>query len=387
VLRPSGPANLAPADLTVALAIGACALWFTAARRVLRFPYAAGITLFLIGGALGGIAGPVPGKAVLALIQDVVLIVWCWAVVNVCGDSVRRLRVLLGTWAYSSVAWATLLMLGVVARQHWLTGQTLAEGSRTSLTLGDPNFAANYFFVGMMVVWAVGRPRHRLWRLLSYGVLLTAIGSTGSNSGMVAIIVGVTVAVVAGLQYRRGTIAATAAFACIAVAGVIVLPHVHLRDLQQKAHGSSVAFIRDGFGHSSESVYSRSRLLHQSAGLYRDGGILGAGPASTKVRLRHEQAPYVKEAHDDYFAALIERGAIGLAGLLLLVASVAWRMASALRARRRGGEFGPILHPHAIAGAVAGTLVGASTVELLHVRHVWALFAVVAAIPLGRRSS
>jgi predicted MFS family arabinose efflux permease len=35
-------------------------------------------------------------------------------------------------------------------------------------------------------------------------------------------------------------------------------------------------------------------------------------------------------------------------------------------------------------GAAAGTLIGGTVYELLHVRHIWALYAVVAAASLWR---
>jgi len=46
-----------------------------------------------------------------------------------------------------------------------------------------------------------------------------------------------------------------------------------------------------------------------------------------------------------------------------------------------------VVRPNALAGALAGTLVAMTVYELLHVRHVWTLFAVVAAVSIwGRRT-
>jgi hypothetical protein len=98
------------------------------------------------------------------------------------------------------------------------------------------------------------------------------------------------------------------------------------------------------------------------------------------------QAPYVKEAHDDYFAALIERGLIGAFGVVLLLSSVAIRTACLGGGRLTGGYHRVLACPHALAGAVAGTLAAETVYELLHVRHVWALFGFVAAVYMwGRR--
>ena len=113
--------------------------------------------------------------------------------------------------------------------------------------------------------------------------------------------------------------------------------------------------------------------------------MLGEGPVSTKPRLEREQAPFVKEAHDDYFSALIERGALGFVALLMLITTVVFRGWAAATPRAAFAGAGAILHPNALLGALVGTLVAATVYELLHVRHVWALFGLVAALTLWRR--
>ena len=88
----------------------------------------------------------------------------------------------------------------------------------------------------------------------------------------------------------------------------------------------------------------------------------------------------MKEAHNDYFAALTERGPIGLFGLFLLISSIALRARILATSRLRPDFAAVIVHPGAILGALVGTLLASAVYELLHVRHVWALFAFVAAI-------
>jgi O-antigen ligase len=87
--------------------------------------------------------------------------------------------------------------------------------------------------------------------------------------------------------------------------------------------------------------------------------------------------PYPKEAHDDYFAALLERGIVGALGLVILISGMLVRTGSLLR---RGAEplGGVLRNPQALAAGVAGTMTTMAVYELLHVRHVWALFALVA---------
>jgi hypothetical protein len=376
---PEGPANIAPNVGFIAVAIGMCLLWGSSVGFRFRFPYVVPVTLILVGGAAAALVGPVPRTGFVALVQDLVLIVWCWAVVNI-SHSAANLRLLLATWAYSSVGWAIVGFVGLATGSSLLTGEIERQGTRLQLTLNDPSYTANYFFISMMIVWATQRPRHRLVRYVAYGLFLGAIAATGSNSGIVAVVVGTAVAAVLALYRRYGIAPAVAASAFLVLAAVAVTSTVSLSSIQASAAGSRYAFVRQGLGRSPESAGQRQSLLQESVQLYQRGSPLGEGPVSTKPRLRREQAPLIKEAHDDYLAALIERGPIGFVGVLLLVFGLAARALFATRVRLADGFAATVRRPNALMGAVAGTLVAGVVYELLHVRHVWTLFAFVAAV-------
>ena len=378
---PQGPANAAPNDAALALAVGACLFWAGTAGFRCRFPYVIPVTVGLIGGAVGALVGPVPMKGMTALIQDVWLIVWCWTVVNV-SHSPRNLRVLLQTWAYSGICWAILAFVGLATGSTLLTGQIPRQGSRVQITLNDPSYAANYFFITLMIIWATQRPRRRGVRLAAYALLVAAIATTGSNSGLVGLSVGTIVATALGAYRRFGLVPAVTTLAFIVLGGSLVASSVSLQSIQARAHDSRYGFVRDGIGRSPQSAGQRQMLLHESIQLYEQGNPLGEGPVSTKPRLDKEMVALVKEAHDDYFAVLIERGPIGFVGILLLVASLGLRSVSSIKSKLTHGFGDVVVRPNALAGALAGTLVAMTVYELLHVRHVWTLFAVVAAVSI-----
>jgi len=340
------------------------------------------MALFIAGGALGALAGPVPGAGLTAIFQDMILLAWCWTVINIASEA-QRLKVLLAAWVYSSIAWATLLFIGLGAGITFLSGQTAREGSRTALTFGDPNVSANYYVISIMLLWATGRPRSRFWRLAAWGLLLAALLSTGSNSGMVSIVTATAVAVVVGVHRRAGVVPALAVSAFIVLGGFLLATNLSVKSIQQKA--SHYAFTRDGLGRGEVSVGQRGTLLRESIGLYRDGSPLGAGPVSTKSRLSAEMAPFVKEAHNDYLASLTERGVIGAVGLILLMTGVFVRAVSVAKIRLSPAFAAIVIKPNAIVGAVAGTMVTETVYELLHVRHVWTLFAILAGLALWGR--
>ena len=376
---PAGPANIAPVDGVIALALAASCLWAGATARRLRFPYGLSVAVFVVGGALGALAGPVPTRSTIALVQDLALLAWCWAVVNI-SRSPKALKILLTTWAYSSIVWVAVLFTGLAAGSAALTGRVAREGSRTALTFADPNVSANYYVLSIMIIWAVQRPQRMPLRLAAYTLLLAAIATSGSNSGALSLVTACAVASIAGIYRRGGAVPAITALTVLVLAGYFTASNIHLKDITERAHNSRYAFVRDWIGRGEVSTSERDTLLHESIALYFAGGPLGQGPVSTKPRLQRDLAPFVKEAHDDYLAALVERGALGFIGLFLLVCALLARARCVAATRLSTAFAAVVIRPNALAGAVAGTLVAGTTYELLHVRHVWALFAFLAAI-------
>jgi O-antigen ligase len=340
--------------------------------------------LFVAGGALGALNGPVPDAGITALTQDLILLAWCWVVANMC-KSAQTLGLLLKAWAYSSILAAGLMFIGLATGSSALSGQTAKEASRTMLTFGDPNVAANYFFISIMIIWASRCPRSRLCRVGAYGLLIGALLTTGSNSGLVSIIVGATVAAVVAVYRRAGIVPAATTLAFVVLAGYSVASNLNFKSIEASAQTSRYAFVRDGIGREETSVAQRTSILQESIRLYGAGGPLGAGPASTKPRLQAEEAPFVKEAHNDYLAALTERGVVGSLGLVLLLACIALRALSPVTGRPTRQFASVVAKPNALVGAIAGTAVAMGVNELLHARHVWTLFALVAAFSLWGR--
>jgi O-antigen ligase len=277
-----------------------------------------------------------------------------------------------------------LLFVGLATGTSVLTGRAARDGSRTMLTFGDPNVCANYFFISIMVIWASGRPRRWSVRVGAYAVLTSALVTTGSNSGLISLAVGVVVAALLGIYRRNGIVPAVTMLMFISLGAYLVLANVNLTRIQERTQASRYAIVRDGIGRGQTSVAQRTSILNESIHLYRTGGPLGAGPVSTEARLRAEQAPFVKEAHDDYLAALTERGLLGLVGLALLIMSVAFR--SLLGATKPLGSASLAMpRPNAVAGAIAGTFCAMAVLELLHARQVWTLFAIVALLSVWSR--
>jgi hypothetical protein len=381
VLQPIGPGHTAPVDPLIALTIGAWLLWASFVGTPQRLPYALSVAILMVGGALGALVGPVPTAGLLALVQDFALLLWCAAIANLCR-SPANLRVLLHTWVWSAIAWVLLLFIAVLTGNNALAGVTARQGSRVSLTFGDPNVAANYFFISIMIIWAIRLPRHRSLRLLTTAMLLIAMVMTGSNGGLVSVLTGTGIAVVVATARRFSLIQAVAT-ACgflllIFTASLVIHPQA----IVEWAHSSDYAILRDSIGRGTKSASDRETIISQSIPLLYRGGLLGQGPVSTKPRLQADQAPFVKEAHDDYLAALSERGVIGTVGLLLLVCSLLVRTWAVVTLPLTPEVAAVMRWPPALAGMVIGVLVEGLSYEVMHFRHVWALFGIIAALSI-----
>ena len=379
LLRPNGPGNTSVPDVPIALSILAALVWAGVTGQELRLPYALAVGFTMLGGAVASIAGPLPGNGLLAVVQDLFLLAWCGVIVNVARQA-DAFRWLMRAWAWSAVGWALILIGAVATGNLALAGITDRTGVRASLTFGDPNYAASYFFVAFMIVLAAQIPRRRILRIGACGILLAALALTGSNGGILSCAVG-TAVVMVGFVAKRWGRTQLLAVVCIAGAiGIVGLMVVQTLPIEDWANATGVPLLRDSIGRSSQSAQEREWLVQETLGLFAQGVPWGLGPNTTKPLLQYQLAPYAYQTHDDYIEAIVERGVLGAIGLLLLIGSLlvrTWTMVT-MPMRR---EFAAVIPNRApLVGAALGLAVSASYYQILHFRHVWTFFAVIAAL-------
>lgn len=374
LLRPSGPGNSSLVDVFTLASLISAAVWLGASGIRLRAPYVIPLALLMAGGLLAGLTGPLPGTALLAVAQDLVLVAWLIAVVNVAGrPGVAGL--LVRVWAIAAPCAALVFVvasqLGIAA----LEGIYANEGPRESFTFGDPNYAGTYFVVSIFVVHASSRPRHRLLRVASYGLLVWALLLTSSNGGFLELLIGVAFLAVVALHRSHGTVPATGLAAILAAVVVLAVTVVPVSTIQAWARASDQPVLVNTIGRSNNSSDQRAELISESMQLYRDSSGLGIGPGATKPLLTARSYPYAKEAHDDYLASLVERGPLGAFGLIALVLSAVVRCRHVVRLPRP--SIG-IARPAGLVAALLGMAVSATYYEVLHFRFLYVLLALIA---------
>jgi O-antigen/teichoic acid export membrane protein len=390
LLVPAGPGNTAPADVFLAFAVIVAILWFSARSHVLRFPYVLPVGLSVLAGALASTVAYAGayisvGGGLITLLQDVFLLAWAVSIANI-GRTPALLRTITRAWAISTPVWAAVMIIGVLAHISLLSGETPRDGVRAAFTLGDPNLAANYFVCSLLVLRATRYPRRRLIRWICCALIVTAVVFTGSNGGALVLIVTAVLGCVFRMAKRRGAVPAVIVATLLALGTGLIAPHVHVQDIVAKAQASS-QLARDSIGRQAESSGSRSTILAETGKLFLyDDNPIGLGPGGTKGAFSRHQFSYVKMAHDDYAAALVERGVLGgfaLVLLLLIVGTRCRRIAS----RPLRPEYEDVVpRPELLGAAVIGMFISATLYQVLHFRHLWALLGVIAALDLYGRA-
>jgi hypothetical protein len=383
---PIGPGNTTPADAALVLAVVVSLLWVGSTRQQFHLPYVIPVGMMIGAGLLAALMGAFPAAGALAVIQDAFLLAWCAAIANVVRQP-SAFKVLVRTWSWSAIGWAVLLAAAVALGQKGLAGIDPNQGARAALTFGDENTAALYFVVSLMVVLAAGVPRNPLARVAAAGVIVYAVALTGSLSGLLALVVCLVVGGFLLVLRRRGPAAALTALIVFVLLGLGVVKAVGGSRIFREAKTSQSSLLHYSLGREADSRSEREVLTRETTRLYLTGGIIGRGPASTQLTLRSIQAPYPKEAHDDWIAALVERGVIGAAGLLALAFVIGLR-AGVLVRRRLASAYEAIL-PFApfLAAALVSLIPFSLTHEILHERTLWTLLGCLAGLSLFGRAA
>jgi hypothetical protein len=385
ILRPAGPGNTGFVDLALVVAMLLAAVWASVRGHPLHLPYALPVVLTVFAGSLAAATAGSGRHTLLALAQDVFVFAWSAAVATI-GQDRPALDAFCRAWAYSATAWAALLLFAELAGLNWLSGINARDGIRASLTLGDPNLAADYFICGLFVMRAARRPRNAVLRFLACLLVVVAIVLTLSNGGFLALLVATALGVLFSVARKRGVVVAVAAGGILALGGVTALATIDVHGWLTRAEEAS-PLVHDSLGRQAESSGSREMLASEGFALLLRGSLLGVGPGNTESTLRAQQAPYVKEAHDDYLAAAIERGPVGVVALILLGVAVAVRSRRISAPDGLAPEYREVVpRPELLAAAAVAVAISAMFYEVLHFRHVWALFGLIAALELtGRR--
>jgi O-antigen ligase len=383
-LAPAGPGNTALADLGISLCIVLALLWSVREKLPVKVPYLAGVAGLLLGGAFAAYLAQAPVGVGVVLAQDVLLIAWSTALA-LGRHNPAVVAAVTRAWCRTAAIYSGVMAAAYLLGIDALSGVSAKDGVRASYTFGDPNLAGNYLVVSLFLMAACKCPRSPGVRRIAYVLVLAAIGFTGSNGAMLTLLVGLVLSVAVTRYRRHGSLAGLTTLAASAlVAGLVfavVMPRFDPDQVREVAAGG-VPLLRDSFGRSGGSTSERATIVQEGTDLFLRSDATGLGPARTKATLAANQAPYVKEAHNDYLATLLERGLIGGIGLLILGIAVFGRCIRLVVGTlpKPYAELVPRAWLLAVIGPVMATAAG--FYEVLHFRHLWTWLGLIAALVL-----
>jgi O-antigen ligase len=396
LLVPRGPGNSSPADLFAAgfILLTLLALLQRGRRLEVPAPYALG--LLLAGSLLGLALGGPTAVGVLTLVVDLYLALLLVAVVNHLRGDLPALRLVLVVWTVAALAWAVLLLS---AHYRFLPAeltrvlQVTAGANRSAGPAGNnPNLAGSYLMVSFFVLLASSWPRRRplrVARMLAGGVLLLALFATGSLGGLLGLAAGCA-AVVIGAYLRSGRsrqevqalagaalLAGSLVLACLLI--VAGLPRAGLADVHAVSERAESGILQQTLGRAGDSLAGRLALWSSAVDRAGPRALVGVGPGEAKGELQistgslnRDGTPELKSLHNDYLAFAVERGLLGLAGLLALYAVLLHRAIGLMVVGTWRG-----IGMAGLGAAAVGNAADSFFHEILHFRHAVVLFALV----------
>ncbi|MEU9839475.1 O-antigen ligase family protein [Actinomadura sp. NPDC048032] len=383
---PPGPGNTGLPDLALVGLIATTLMWAGTRGHPVRWPFLVPTLMTIIA---GGVAAIVNEAGALTLLKDMFVLLWAVSLANL-GRDPALLRVALRAFVWIGTSYAAVMIVGFVLGIEALSGKQI-DGERAMFTFGDANYASNWFICVYFVARATRYPGVRGKRWAVCGILLAAEILTGSNGGLLALCVAVLLGHLFRLV-REGRAHHAIAVGLFAVfvggAGVAVVTQVDVQPYLDQASQAS-PILRDSIGRTTgESTNSRGTVLATTLQMIDDQTHpWGIGPGQTERQMLVRQETYVREAHNDYVAAVLERGFLGGVALIALVFVLLLKCVRIARRDALTGEYARLVpRPELFGALVAVFLVSGLFYETLHYRHGWAIFGLIAALDLfGRR--
>jgi len=391
VLVPPGPGRTAWLDPLNLIALGAFAGSIALSRRNVQVPFAGPVILMSLGSLVATANAANAGAAILTLLQDAYLYVWFVMLVAVLRErgDLRALRV---AWVFTGSVVAVIGLVGVARHGGDSIGAILnPKGFRAMGTFDQPDELADYLAMSVFIAISLTGRVTRLFAALAIALMLAAMAATKANGGLISLAGGLVAwsivrAWAAGVT-PAGWIGASLVGASAAVVAIWLV-------LGLGVGGSEIGKIETGsfLGRMSHSSEGREKIWQALLKRYRKSP-LGIGPGNSRwqtVTIEERERPIAghldtydsgadpflsKEAHNDYFAYLVERGPLALAGMLMMRWQAFRRILGAGRSRAISGGL-----TAALFGAWVASCLNANTIETLHFRHVWLFLAMVCAL-------
>ncbi len=361
------PQNLTSGDFWNILLLPVCWLYLIYMRRPIRFPYALGMWFIFLGSFIGTFSSYDPLASIIFITKEVYLYVWFVTLVAVFASLEPGLvRRILLVWLAVAVLHGVLLV-AEFALPNFYTFMLSFIGSigvvwsrfigRPAGLFEDPVWAALFQMMGFVPL-LLGGLRRELSLLLGMVLLLSILAT--ASLGPFTSVLGASVVAVLLLLLMGGHLkflvwlAAVLTFA----AGLFLFTLSLFPDVQASLQHLTI----DRAAHSANE-----RFFLWGGGtevLFSSKAILGVGPNNYRDFLEN------KTLHNDALEFGVERGMIGLLGLLLLGSEA---LNSAVKILLNQIKSGDTARPSGVIflAMLFGVLLESNTHQIFHFRAVW----------------
>jgi O-antigen ligase len=305
------PSNLSLVDFWNMLFLPVCWLYLIQVRQAVRFPYAFAIWLIFLGSFISTLFAWDQLASIIVIVKELYLYVWCVTLTAVFASlEIGLLRRVLVAWTAVAVLHGAFLVAEFVSPNFY--GSMIATlGSVGKVYIGRPSglfenpiSAAFFQLMGFVPLLLAGLRRELAFLLGMFLVLsILATASLGTLSGLAAALaVTVTALFLIGghLKFLVWLATAMVLAAVLFFSTISLFPDVlaRLRHLTTERAEYTTDQRLDLWQGGSEALFSNKSILGVGPNNYRDSF---AG----------------KTLHNDFLEFGVERGVVGLLGLLL----------------------------------------------------------------------
>lgn len=361
------PQNLTLVDFWNVLFLPICWWYLIRNREAIHFPLALGMWFILLGSFLGTFFSTDPLSSIIFILKEIYLYAWFVTMVAVLASLEPGIvrRVLL-VWVAVAVLHGVLLVAEFVLPNFYAFMVSILErvGGVDSRYLGrpaglflDPVWAALFQLMAFVPLLLVGF-RRELSLLLGILLLLSLLAT--ASLGALASLLGALVVAVLTLLFMGGHLKFLVWLATIVTLAAVLF--FFTLSLSPDVQASLQHLTTDRAAHTADE-----RLFLWGGGtevLFSPQAILGVGPNNYRDFLEN------KTLHNDTLEFGVERGVIGLLGLVLLTCE-AWNSAvkillNQIKSRDTASPSGVIF-----LAMLIGILLESNAHQIFHFRSVW----------------
>ena len=353
----------------------------------------AGTMLVVTGGTLSSFGSWTPLASMMVVVRMAwSTLIWFWILRSVCPGR-EALLALVRAWRFTVLASATIALLGAYAGVRF-NAQDFGDSRQPGLTFHPGelmNFLITGFFLFLVPVFVPSQRSNRrfaaAWWSVGTAVVMLAIFTTGSTSGLLAIVVAIPV-VLAAATYagRSGLRRRTTPLVPMVTVGAALLGLGVLLTSDLAIAERLTGYADGGDSNLEESIASRTEVNEAILADFDRYLFLGAGPtffggAAESAVATGSNSEY-GNIHNMHLKMLHESGLPALTGLWIIIFAVG-RQALRLVVATRGTDLYPV--SLMLLGAFVAANVSSMFGPVTYARHFWLPFALIGCLWVVRR--